>query len=221
MKSAYYVATVTGAYRRRIDALLNGSASPEQTAALQRELNAVSHRAYASGFYFGEMKKHVPDDGSYAQDCTFVGIVREVLPGGRMRVEQRNRICAGDLIEVLSPHSLGMCFTADHMADLRVIRNKLQNFFSLYRKRSGHAVTAYRNQVIALFLNHIRRQRIVLQFRVTSVRIQPHYRQLIQIKRIAHKYRVAGVHRRDRNQSLFRSLCSFRRNCAQYHSQYK
>lgn len=118
MKSPYYVATVTNAYRRRIDDILNGCATPERTALLQRELNAASHRSYASGFYFGTMKKHAPDDGSYAQDCTFVGIVREVLPGGRMRVEQRNRICAGDLIEVLSPHSLGMCFTADHMADL-------------------------------------------------------------------------------------------------------
>ena len=80
-------------------------------------MNAASHRAYASGFYFGEMKRHAPDDGTYAQDCTFVGVVRERLPGGRMRVEQRNRICAGDVIEVLSPDSLGLSFVAAHMTD--------------------------------------------------------------------------------------------------------
>ena len=115
MKSPYYVATVTNAYRRRIDDILGGTASPERTALLQRELNAVSHRSYASGFYFGAMKKHAPDDGSYSQDCTFVGVVRQALPGGRVRVEQRNRIRAGDVIEVLSPYSLGAHFTAENM----------------------------------------------------------------------------------------------------------
>lgn len=118
MKSPYYVATVVNAYRRRMDYILNGTATPQRTALLQRELNAASHRSYASGFYFGAMKKHAPDDGSYSQDCTFVGIVREHLPGGRIRVEQRNRIRRGDVIEVLSPHSLGVEFTADHMTDL-------------------------------------------------------------------------------------------------------
>ena len=117
MKSAYYVATVTGAYRRRIDALLNGSASPEQTAALQRELNAVSHRAYASGFYFGEMKKHAPEDGTYLQDCVFVGVIRRRLPGGRARVELRNRVRAGDTLELLSPSRLGLSFPAQAMTD--------------------------------------------------------------------------------------------------------
>ena len=117
MKSAYYVATVTGAYRRRIDALLNGSASPEQTAALQRELNAVSHRAYASGFYFGEMKKHAPEDGTYLQDCVFVGVIRRRLPGGRARVELRNRVRAGDTLELLSPNCLGLSFPAQAMTD--------------------------------------------------------------------------------------------------------
>ena len=118
MKSAYYVATVVNAYRRHIDDILNGTATPERTALLQRELNAASHRAYASGFYFGAMKKHAPDDGGYAQDCTFVGVVKAALPGGRIRVAQRNRIRRGDAIEVLSPHSLGLQFIAENLADL-------------------------------------------------------------------------------------------------------
>lgn len=115
MKSPYYVATVTNAYRRRIDALLTGTATPENLALLQRELNAASHRAYASGFYFGAMKKHAPDDGVYLQDCVFAGVVLERLPGGRVRVEQRNRIARGDVLEVLSPHSLGLSFPAANM----------------------------------------------------------------------------------------------------------
>lgn len=117
MKSPYYVATVTGAYRRRIDGLLDGTTTPGLLAALRRELDAASHRAYASGFYFGEMKRHAPEDGAYLQDCVFVGTVVEKLPGGRVRVEQRNRVQAGDVLEVLSPNQLGLSLPVHHMTD--------------------------------------------------------------------------------------------------------
>lgn len=116
MKSPYYVATVTNAYRRRIDGILNGSADAAQVALLQRELNAASHRPYASGFYFGEMKRHGSDDGSYLQDCNFVGVVRGVLKG-RIAVEVRNRIFEGDRIEILSPDSLNASFIARDILD--------------------------------------------------------------------------------------------------------
>ncbi len=115
MKSPYYVATVTNAYRRRIDGMLDGTASPEQVARLERELDAASHRAYASGFYFGEMKRHAPEDGVYLGDCTFVGVVKEALPGGRIRVEVRNRFRAGDTLEVLSPNALGLALVAANL----------------------------------------------------------------------------------------------------------
>ena len=116
MKSPYYVATVTNAYRKRIDGILDGSADAAQVALLQRELNAASHRPYASGFYFGEMKRHAPDDGSYLQDCSFVGVVRGV-ENGRIAVEVRNRIFDGDRIEILSPDSLNESFIARDIRD--------------------------------------------------------------------------------------------------------
>ena len=116
MKSPYYVATVTNAYRKRIDGILDGSADAAQIALLQRELNAASHRPYASGFYFGEMKRHAPDDGSYLQDCNFVGVVRGV-ENGRIAVEVRNRIFEGDRIEILSPDSLDESFVARNILD--------------------------------------------------------------------------------------------------------
>ncbi len=117
MKSPYYVATVTNAYRRRIDGILGGTATPASIAALQGELNAASHRAYASGFYFGAMKKHAPDDGVYRQDCVFVGTVAERLDSGRIRIALRNRFRAGDVIEVLSPNRLGLSFPAANFTD--------------------------------------------------------------------------------------------------------
>ena len=115
MKSPYYVATVANAYRQRLDGLEGGGSDPGTLALLRRELDAVSHRAYASGFYFGEMKRHAPDDGVYRQDCVFVGVVRERLPGGRARVELRNRVRRGDMLEMLSPGSLGRALVAERL----------------------------------------------------------------------------------------------------------
>ena len=108
--------TVINAYRRRIDGILNGTANKAEIKLLQKELNAASHRPYASGFYFGAMKRHEPDDGVYLQDTNFVGVVREVMDG-RIAVEVRNRIFAGDRIEVLSPVSVGESFIARNIVD--------------------------------------------------------------------------------------------------------
>lgn len=115
MKSPYYVATVVNAYRKRLDALMTGTADDMQLALLRRELNAASHRPYSSGFYFGELKHHAPDEGAYLQDCTFVGVVRERLSGGRILFECRNRIREGDRVEILSPDSLGLSFVAGNI----------------------------------------------------------------------------------------------------------
>ena len=115
MKSPYYVATVVNAYRKRLDALKTGTADDMQLAQLRRELNAASHRPYSSGFYFGELKHHAPDEGAYLQDCTFVGVVRERLSGGRILFECRNRIREGDRVELLSPDSLGLSFVAGNI----------------------------------------------------------------------------------------------------------
>ena len=115
MKSPYYVATVVNAYRKRLDALMTGTADDMQLALLRRELNAASHRPYSSGFYFGELKHHAPDEGAYLQDCTFVGVVRERLSGGRILFECRNRIREGDRVELLSPDSLGLSFVAGNI----------------------------------------------------------------------------------------------------------
>ena len=110
MKSPYYVATVVNAYRRAMD----GTASMKR---LKNELNCASHRPYSSGFYYGEMKQHNPDDGgAYQQDCTFVGVVQECWDG-HIRVEQRNRFRIGDELEVLSPNSMGESFFVEELLD--------------------------------------------------------------------------------------------------------
>ena len=50
------------------------------------------------------------------QDCTFAGVVRAAEPG-RITFEQRNRIRAGDRLEVLSPSLTDAAFTVGSMTD--------------------------------------------------------------------------------------------------------
>ena len=111
MKSAYYVATVVNAYRRRID----GTAD---VPTLLAELNCASHRPYSSGFYFDELRRHKPDEGAYEQDCVFVGVVKQ-SSGCEAEVEIRNKLTVRDAPEVLSPASIGqrVHIEAMHLAD--------------------------------------------------------------------------------------------------------
>ncbi|MBE5806866.1 MAG: U32 family peptidase [Clostridiales bacterium] len=110
MKSPYYVATVVNAYRRRLDGY-------PDTGALQAELDSASHRPYSSGFYFGELRRHAGDQGVYIADCRFVANVLEDTRNGVTMVRLRNRIKKGDVLEILSPRTLGTKLVVDGLLD--------------------------------------------------------------------------------------------------------
>lgn len=110
MKSPYYVATVTNAYRQR----MNGTAALE---TLKNELDCASHRPYSTGFYYGALKYDHSNDGLYRQSCKFIGIVHGEDGNGRYKVEMRNRFSVGDTLEILSPYSSGKSFTVSSITD--------------------------------------------------------------------------------------------------------
>ena len=109
MKSVYYVAAVTNAYRHALD-----KTAPIEI--LEREVRSVSHRDFSSGFYFGELKNAPAAGENYKQDCDFIAVVMDCR-GGVIQVEQRNRFFVGDELEVLSPNSLGESFVVTDMRD--------------------------------------------------------------------------------------------------------
>ena len=104
MKTEYYVSHVVNAYRRAID-----KSSPLEL--LEDELNAISHRPYNSGFYFGNLVHDHKNDGQYHWDCTFAGVALEDCEDGLLKIQQRNFFKLGDTLEVLSPDTFGMKFT--------------------------------------------------------------------------------------------------------------
>lgn len=57
MKSEYYVANITNAYRRAIDQCLKDPQNWQPSQQLLDEVYKSSHREYTSGFMFGDTKK--------------------------------------------------------------------------------------------------------------------------------------------------------------------
>lgn len=101
MKSPYYVATVTNAYRRAID---DYNAGKEFDENLIGELEKTSHRRYTTGFYFGANDKEYLESSMPIQTHEFMAIVKSDCVDGYATIEQRNRFRVGDELEVLSPN---------------------------------------------------------------------------------------------------------------------
>ncbi len=108
MKTEYYVSHVVNAYRHAID-----KTAPIEL--LEDELNAISHRPYNSGFYFGNLVHEHKNDGLYHWDCTFAGVALEDCIDGKLKIQQRNFFKSGDKLEILSPESIGMSFTCTNI----------------------------------------------------------------------------------------------------------
>lgn len=109
MKSPYYVATVTNAYRKAID-----HAAPIEL--LEDEILSASHREFSTGFYFGKIKHEPPAPDGYKQNAQFTAVVLE-SDGDKVLIEQRNRFFLGDTLEVLSPNSTGEKLKVEEMWD--------------------------------------------------------------------------------------------------------
>lgn len=101
MKSPYYVATVTNAYRRAIDDFYENNKIDN---LLIEELEKTSHRRYTSGFYFGAKDKEYLESSMPIQTYEFMAIVKSNMKDGFVKIEQRNRFKVGDELEVLSPN---------------------------------------------------------------------------------------------------------------------
>ena len=107
-KGTYYVAVVTNAYRQVLDG------APAQ--AWLSELDAVSHRPYSTGFYFGNPTQN-PGRVDYVRKRRMVAIVEgcEEMSGGGWvaAVRCRNKASAGDVLEAVCAGAPVRSFTLE------------------------------------------------------------------------------------------------------------
>jgi putative protease len=118
VKSEYYVATVTNAYRMAIDAYCNDPDGYVFDKRLFEEVCKVSHREYYTGFYFGDQKSEsqVYTNSSYIRECDIVAVVEAYDPETQTALcSQRNRFFKGDRLEVMAPGRLPIGFICEEL----------------------------------------------------------------------------------------------------------
>lgn len=113
MKSAYYTAVVTNAYRHALDAAMAGEA-PDPVWV--EETEKVSHRPYSTGFYFGEPGQYYAD-ATYFSETDVAAVVESCDAAGMARLTQRNKFSCGDELELLTPTGKSIRFTARELFD--------------------------------------------------------------------------------------------------------
>lgn len=100
MKSSFYVASIVKAYREAVDSYFENPAEYKFNPKWMEYLTMISHRNYHTGFYFGEKNKQIYETSSYIRGYDIVGIVKEYKDGTAV-IEQRNKVCEGDQVEVM------------------------------------------------------------------------------------------------------------------------
>ena len=112
MKSAYYVAVTANAYRMALDSWASGEY--EYDPAWLDELCSVSHREYATGFYFTPpgLDPNLASAPGYIREKSYIATaIDDAAAGERCRFVQRNKVAVGDAAELISPGKCGRAFT--------------------------------------------------------------------------------------------------------------
>ncbi len=118
MKSAYYTSVVTNTYKMAIDSYFSGNY--EYDPLWYRELESVSHRDYATGYYYSDSHTdaNLSKTSGYIKDKAFLAVVVAYnAETGMAEFTQRNKMIVGDSIELLTPGKTGREFVATQLYD--------------------------------------------------------------------------------------------------------
>ena len=108
MKSAYYTAVVTNAYKMALDSYFSGNY--EYDPEWYRELESVSHRDYHTGYYFTDshMDANLAPNNGYIKDKAYLAVaVGYDAESGLAKFTQRNKMSSGESAELLTPGQIG------------------------------------------------------------------------------------------------------------------
>lgn len=138
MKSVHYVATVVSVYRKAIDAWYSNPKEFTIKSEWRDELEKVSHRPYFYGFAVNRPDENgqIYTTSSYVQTCDFVGIVTGYdKETNTAYIEQRNRMVAGEDLEVLMPDGtlldIALTDMRDESGNQFDVANRVKQIFSI------------------------------------------------------------------------------------------
>lgn len=120
VRSAYYTAVVTNAYRLALDSYMASPEAYTPDPLLRRELDSVSHREYGTGFFFNsphEDANTVASPGYIREKAYLATAVSGCEAGGTASFVQRNKVVAGQAAELLTPGKMGIGFEVAELSD--------------------------------------------------------------------------------------------------------
>ncbi len=111
MKTALYVATVARTYRKAIDDYFASEEKyRENLEWYRREIAKCTYRSFTTGFYFGKPDENtqIYDNNTYVNEFIYLGTVENLKEysfcGDKLaRIEQKNKFCLGEEIEIMKP----------------------------------------------------------------------------------------------------------------------
>lgn len=105
MKTALYVAAVARTYRKAIDDYMESEEIYRANMDWYRqEIAKCTYRQFTTGFYFGRTDENSQIyDITYVNEYIFLGIVQDLDQEGRAKIQQKNKFCVGDGIEIMKP----------------------------------------------------------------------------------------------------------------------
>ena len=134
MKSAYYTAVVTNAYRMAIDAYQKDPDAYRFDPRWLEELESVSHREYGTGFYFDDpmVNPQLVSTCGYLREKAYfstateydeaeavaiaqTGVALTNEQGTLYRFIQRNKVSVGEGAELISPGKIGVGFEVSEL----------------------------------------------------------------------------------------------------------
>ncbi len=110
MKTALYVATVARAYRNAIDTFFEDPEEYKKNIPVYfDEITKCTNRRFTTGFYFGKpsAESMVYENSTYVKEYAYYGTIMssEANADGTFTcvLEQKNKFCVGDTLEILAP----------------------------------------------------------------------------------------------------------------------
>ena len=120
MKTALYVATVARTYRKAIDDYLSGEENYRGNMDWYlHEIGKCTYRKFNTGFYFGRPteESQIYDNSTYISEAVYLGIVDAAEENGLISIEQRNKFCVGDEIEIMKPDGRDIAARVERILD--------------------------------------------------------------------------------------------------------
>lgn len=120
MKTALYVAAVARTYRKAIDDCMESEEKYRARMDWYRdEIAKCTYRQFTTGFYYGKPDENtqIYDSNTYNSDYIYLGTLYEKDEKGRVRMEQRNKFCTGDRIEIMKPDGRNVAVTVEKIED--------------------------------------------------------------------------------------------------------